>query len=67
MSANWLTDWDRLLEAGVDAVLEVLTSREPLSVELRQNSPFAGVLPEQEQARPGCVGPTSNTSYVPPP
>ena len=31
------------------AVLDVLTSRDELAVELRQNSPFAGVLTEAER------------------
>jgi hypothetical protein len=34
---------------GTEAVLDVLTSPAPLAIELRQNSPFAGVLPEAEQ------------------
>jgi len=37
------------LDAGTEAVLEVLTSRAPEAVELRQNSPFAGVLSEAER------------------
>jgi excisionase family DNA binding protein len=51
MSATWLSRWQEILDDGVDAVLDVLTSRAPLAVELRQNSPFAGVLtPEQRTA-----------------
>ena len=38
-----------VLDDGVEAVLDVLTSRSPQAVELRQNSPFAGVLPEAER------------------
>ena len=45
----WLDRWHAVLDAGVDAVLEVLTSRTPHAVELRQNSPFAGVLPEADR------------------
>jgi hypothetical protein len=39
------------LDRGADAVLEMLTSRSPLAVELRQNSPFAGVLSQEDRAR----------------
>jgi len=56
MSAAWLTDWDRLLETGGDAVLEVLTSRAPLSVELRQNP---------VRRRPHRAGASQNQRDVP--
>ncbi|MEU8081965.1 helix-turn-helix domain-containing protein [Catellatospora citrea] len=46
MAAMWLERWRQVLDAGVEAVLEVLTSRSRDAAELRQNSPFAGVLPE---------------------
>jgi len=48
-SRQWLDQWERLLSGPMDRVLEVLTSRSPLARELRQNSPFAGVLTEQER------------------
>jgi excisionase family DNA binding protein len=47
MAVQWLDAWDRTLQAGVDQVVETLTGRDQLSCELRQNSPFAGVLPPQ--------------------
>ncbi|GAA1407034.1 helix-turn-helix domain-containing protein [Catellatospora coxensis] len=46
MAAMWLERWRQVLDTGVEAVLEVLTSRSRDAAELRQNSPFAGVLPE---------------------
>ena len=49
MAARWLDKWRTVLDAGVEAVLDVLTSRTPDAVELRQNSPFAGVLPDTER------------------
>ncbi|WP_131745871.1 helix-turn-helix domain-containing protein [Frankia sp. Cppng1_Ct_nod] len=49
MTARWLTQWQDVLDAGVDTVLDVLTSRSQQAVELRQNSPFAGVLPERDR------------------
>jgi len=51
MTAGWLDRWEEILRAGPDAVFEALTSRAEWAVELRQNSPFAGVLsPEERQA-----------------
>jgi hypothetical protein len=49
MATVWLERWRSTLRAGVEAVLEVLTSRSEYAVELRQNSPFAGVLSEAER------------------
>lgn len=44
-----LAEWERLLDGAVHPVLEVLTSSSPRARELRQNSPFAGVLSERER------------------
>lgn len=49
MAAMWLQRWRVTLDDGVEAVLEALTSQAPQAVELRQNSPFAGVMPEAER------------------
>jgi excisionase family DNA binding protein len=49
MAAGWLQRWRATLAAGIEPVLEALTSRSANAVELRQNSPFAGVLPEPER------------------
>lgn len=46
MSARYLTRWEKVLDAGLDPVVEVLISLRPEAHELRQNSPFAGVLSE---------------------
>lgn len=43
--------WQALLDGPPDVLLDVLGSRSSLAVELRQNSPFAGVLTESERAR----------------
>jgi excisionase family DNA binding protein len=50
MSAHWLSCWQEVLGNGVDTVLDTLVSRAPLAIELRQNSPFAGVLTNDERA-----------------
>lgn len=48
-SRRWLDEWETMLHGPVDRVVEALTSRAPRARELRQNSPFAGVLTEQER------------------
>jgi hypothetical protein len=35
---HWLDQWRDLLDRGIDEVAEVLTSRDPHAVELRQNT-----------------------------
>lgn len=47
----WLERWRAVLDAGVDAVLGVLTSRDLEAGELRQNSPFAGVVGYREREK----------------
>jgi hypothetical protein len=49
VAAMWLDRWRAMLAAGSEAVLDVLTSRAPEAIELRQNSPFAGVLADAER------------------
>jgi excisionase family DNA binding protein len=48
-SERWLRRWLELLDHGPEAVMQALTSTSPVSRELRQNSPFAGVLDESER------------------
>ncbi|HET6954894.1 MAG TPA: helix-turn-helix domain-containing protein [Acidimicrobiales bacterium] len=50
-AARWLGEWERLLDGPLESLLEALTSRSRQSVELRQNSPFAGLLTERERAK----------------
>ncbi len=52
-AGSYLDRWRALIDSGADAVLDVLTSVSPEALELRQNSPFAGVLEEQE--RQACL------------
>ena len=51
MSAYWLRRWRDVLDQGADAVLAALTSTSEEGIDLRQNSPFAGALPEDERRR----------------
>ncbi|WP_199753155.1 helix-turn-helix domain-containing protein [Actinoplanes sp. ATCC 53533] len=46
---EWLDRWDAVLDQGAAAVLETLTSSAAYAVELREASPFAGILPEDER------------------
>jgi excisionase family DNA binding protein len=48
-SRVWLQEWAKLLDGPIENVLEALTSRAPRARELRQNSPFAGVLTDDER------------------
>lgn len=50
-ATRWLDEWERLLGGPVEDVLDSLTSRSPKGRELRQNSPFAGLLSEDERDR----------------
>lgn len=50
MTAAWLAEWDVILDAGEDAVFAVLNSPAYRAVQLRQNSPFAGVLNRDERS-----------------
>ncbi|WP_330232710.1 helix-turn-helix domain-containing protein [Nocardia sp. NBC_00508] len=49
MTTAWLDQWQEILDSGIDAVFDALTSRAGWAVELRQNSPFAGVLDTEER------------------
>lgn len=49
MSARWLDAWRAVLDEGPETVLQTLTAQTPLAIELRQNSPFAGVLSDEER------------------
>jgi excisionase family DNA binding protein len=51
MAGRWLDRWRVTLDSGLDHVLGVLVSEAPEAAELRQNSPFTGILPEEERRR----------------
>jgi len=46
----WIDVWEALLELGASHVAAVLMSRDQFACDLRQSSPFAGVLSEMERA-----------------
>ncbi len=49
--ARWLAEWDHIVNGPIEGVLDALTSTSPRARELRQNSPFAGLLSEDERAK----------------
>jgi excisionase family DNA binding protein len=53
LAGQYVEQWRTLLDQGTDAVLEALTSTAPEAIELRQNSPFAGTLSEDD--RQACL------------
>ena len=44
-------EWDALIEGPLETLLDTLVSPSPRAIELRQNSPFAGVLTERERTK----------------
>lgn len=51
MVTHYLEQWEQVIDSGVDQVVSVLTGTGGASRELRQNSPFAGVLSGDERRR----------------
>jgi excisionase family DNA binding protein len=51
MAERWLDLWRATLDSGPDQVLAVLISDTPQATDLRQNSPFTGILPEDERRK----------------
>ena len=49
MASHWLGLWRDAVDAGPDQVLTTLVSETPQAAEMRQNSPFTGVLPPDER------------------
>jgi hypothetical protein len=49
MAAYWLGLWRAALDEGPDRVLGVLVSDTQEAAEMRQNSPFTGILPAGER------------------
>jgi Arc/MetJ-type ribon-helix-helix transcriptional regulator len=45
------SDWDRLLHSAPERILETLESEDEDSCRLRQSSPFAGLVSEEERSR----------------
>lgn len=48
-SQPYLEEWERLMEQGMDACLTVAVEDSERATALRQSSPFAGILTNQER------------------
>ena len=48
---QWLDEWEKLLSGSIEAMLAAYTSRDLRGRELRQHSPFAGLLDDIERAQ----------------
>lgn len=48
---GWLSQWEQLLAGPITAIVTVLTTDSEDCRQLRQNTPFAGVVPDQERQR----------------
>lgn len=46
---KWLDEWESILNGSVDQILAALTDRSLRGRELRQNSPFAGALTQEQR------------------
>ena len=51
MAEYWLDLWRKAIDSGPDQVLNVLVSDTPEARELRQNSPFTGILSQEERRK----------------
>lgn len=51
MATHYLELWESILDRGLDEVVATLTGTDARSIELRQNSPFAGVLAEDDRRK----------------
>jgi excisionase family DNA binding protein len=49
-ATRWLAEWGTLIAGPVEQLLAAYTSRDLRGRELRQNSPFAGLLSDEERA-----------------
>lgn len=55
LSARYLGRWRELIADGPEAVMQALVADTPEADELRQNSPFAGVLPDAQRLAILCA------------
>lgn len=46
---QWLRQWLSIIDRGPEVVMRTMVSTDPFARELRQNSPFLGLLPDKER------------------
>lgn len=51
IDSRWADEWERILEKPLDQIARIVGADSPRAKELRQTSPFAGALTEQERNR----------------
>lgn len=51
MSAWYLNQWEHVFAQGIDEIRRTLVGKDRHSVELRQNSPFSGVLTDSQRMK----------------
>lgn len=51
MTVSYLRQWQQILDGGVARIIDALTATDEQSRELRENSPFAGVLPPDKRTK----------------
>jgi excisionase family DNA binding protein len=51
MTMRYFEEWKRVLDNGLDTIVDVMISPSQQARELRHNSPFAGVLPDETRLR----------------
>ena len=49
IAERYLEQWREIIDGSIDGVVDVLLGTDPCSCELRQNTPFAGVLTGEER------------------
>ena len=48
-SARWLDEWDKILDQPTDEIVTAMLARTQRGIDLRQMTPFAGVLTDSER------------------
>ena len=51
MTAQYLREWEKILGAGLDRIVDALAATDEKSCELRENFPFAGVLSQERRTK----------------
>lgn len=61
-STRWLDEWDDLLDRSADEIVTAMLARTQRGIDLRQMTPFAGVLTDTERRKALRAVPRSNVA-----
>lgn len=61
-STGWLDEWDELLDRSTDEIVTAMLARTQRGIDLRQMTPFAGVLTDTERRKALRAVPRSNVA-----